>query len=346
MFVGTGATGGKPRPIHVLPRGDVTKPGKEVGAGAIAAIAPLTAVFNLSEDHSERHRRAALANWLSDERHPLTWRSIVNRVWMYHLGRGIVDTPNDFGRMGQHPTHPELLDWLAMELRDSGGSLKSLHRQIVTSATYRQASSDNAALAQIDVDNRYYWRANRRRLEAEAIRDSILSVSGRLDLSMGGPSFQDFVVDKPEHSPHYEYHLHDPEDPKAHRRSVYRFLVRSQQQPFMVVMDCADPSMLVEKRNQTISPLQALALWNNRLTLTMARHFAERVQMGTGGSRLAGTSGTPVSLQKQVKHAFQIALCRPPTEQEAESLTQYAKQYGLENACRVILNLNEFVFVD
>jgi hypothetical protein len=348
-FVGTGPAGGKPRPIHVLSRGNVLKPLHEVGPGSLRALAGLPARFELAADHTEGDRRAALARWLTHPNNPLTWRSIVNRVWLYHFGRGIVDTPNDFGRMGQPPTHPELLDWLAAELRDGGQSIKQLHRLIVTSATYRQSSNAesraarNSAVAPgaahrtpqaIDADNRYLWRMNRRRLEAEAIRDAVLYVSGRLDLSMGGPSFQDFMIERPEHSPHYEYHLHDPEDPRSHRRSVYRFIVRSQQQPWMATMDCADPSMLVDKRNETISPLQSLALLNNQLMVVMAKHFGAEAHRSDG------------DIDAQVARAFQSAAGRPPTETERGRLAAYARAHGLANACRVILNLNEFVFVD
>jgi mono/diheme cytochrome c family protein len=333
-FTGTGPDGGRPRPIHILSRGNVQKPGREVGPGALSLFPDLPGRFDLNRDRPEGERRAALARWLTDRSNPLTWRSIVNRVWLYHFGRGLVDSPNDFGRMGQLPTHPELLDWLAVELRDRGQSLKQLHRLLVTSATYRQSSAIEAKAAVVDANNLYYGRMNRRRLEAEAIRDSILWASGTLDDRMYGPSFQDFVIEKPEHSPHYEYHLHDPEDPKAHRRSVYRFLVRSQQQPFMATMDCADPSMLVDKRNQTITPLQALALLNDQLTVVMAKHFAARV----------ARSGD--DLETQVRTAFRLALGRVPAAAEQRELTDYARQYGLANTCRVILNLNEFVFVD
>jgi mono/diheme cytochrome c family protein len=331
-FTGTGAAGGAPRPIHVLPRGDVTKPGKEVGPGAIAAVPGAAARFALPPGHAEGERRAALARWLTDPNNPLVWRSIVNRVWLYHFGRGIVDTPNDFGRMGQLPTHPELLDWLAADFRNHQ-SLRRLHKLIVTSATYRQASISNPNDGGIDVDNRYLWRQNRRKLEAEAVRDSILFVSGKLDLTTGGPSFRDFVIEKPEHSPHYQYHLHDPEDPKGHRRAVYRFVVRSKQQPFLAALDCADPSLAVDKRNQTITPQQALALLNNKLAVAMAKHFAERVEM------LAADAG-------RVAAAFRLALGRDPSAAERDALAAYAKEHGLANACRVILNLNEFVFVD
>jgi hypothetical protein len=320
--------------IRILKRGDVRKPGKEVPPGALSVLTALPARFQLPKNHPEGDRRAALARWLTDAKNPLTWRSMVNRVWLYHFGRGIVNTPNDFGHMGRLPTHPELLDWLAAEFRDRGQSLKRLHRLIVTSATYRQSSATNARDAAADAGNAYYWRANRRRLEAEAVRDSVLRVSGKLRQTMFGPSFQDFVIEKPEHSPHYEYQRHDPEDPRSHRRAVYRFLVRSRQQPFMAALDCADPSLAVDRRNQTVGPLQALAMLNNRLIVVMARHFAARVARRGDG------------LDAQVTRAFRLALTRIPTREEREALTAYAKRYGLANTCRVILNLSEFAFVD
>jgi hypothetical protein len=246
----------------------------------------------------------------------------------------LVDTPNDFGKMGQLPTHPELLDYLASELREHQ-SLKKLHKMIVMSSTYRQSSTVEPGMrSTLDGDNRYLWRQNRRKLEAEAVRDSILFVAGKLDLTMGGPSFQDFVVEKPEHSPHYQYHLFDPENPKAHRRAVYRFTVRSKQQPFMAALDCADPSLAVDKRNETLSPQQALTLLNNKLAVAMAKRFAERVE------KLAEKDAGRVGA------AFRLALGREPTDKERDSLVGYIKEYGLANGCRVILNLNEFVFVD
>ena len=328
-FRGTGPDGGKPRPIFILKRGNVQEPIKEVGPGAPPIIPGLPGEFNLPANHREGDRRAALARWLTDQRNCLTWRSIVNRVWQYHFGRAIVATPNDFGHMGQLPTHPQLLDWLAVEFRDGGQSLKSLHRLIVTSATYRQVSTGGDEREKLDVNNAYLWRMNRRKLEAEAIRDAALAVSGKLDLTMYGPAFQDFVVQHPEHSPHYEYQLYDPDNPQARRRSIYRFLVRSKPEPFMTVLDCADPSMQVDKRSETLSPLQALALFNNGFMLAQAKHLAERVK-DLGG----------------IAAAFQLAIGRQPTVEERQSLEKYASKYGLANACRVILNLNEFVFVD
>jgi hypothetical protein len=335
-FAGTGGNGGKPRAIHVLNRGDVKKPGREAMPGALSCVPALPARFELPAGHGEGERRAALAKWITNPQNPLTWRSVVNRVWQHHFGAGLVDTPNDFGRMGGQPSHPELLDWLAVEFRDGGQSLKQLHRLIVTSGTYRQASVPQAgAAAARDVANRFLWRQNRRKLEAEAVRDSVLFVAGKLDLTMGGPSFQDFVIEKPEHSPHYRYPLADPEDAKTHRRSIYRFTVRSQPQPFMAALDCADPSMLVDKRNQTQTPLQALALLNDPLMVAMARHFAARVEREAGPATDA-----------QLERAFRLALQRAPTAEEKSRLTAHARRHGLASACRLVLNLNEFVFID
>ena len=333
-FSGTGPFGGKPRSIHVLNRGDVTSPGDEVGPGIVPLRQGETGEFVLAPKHVEGDRRVALAKWIVDERHPLTWRSIANRVWQHHFGRGLVDTPNDFGRMGQLPSHPELLDWLAVEFRDGGRSLKQLHRLIVTSNVYRQQSESNAQAEQIDSSNTLLWRANRRKLDAEALRDGMLFVAGKLDERMGGPAFQDFVIEKPEHSPHYEYHLHDPEDPKSHRRSIYRFLVRSQTQPFMTTLDCADPSMIVDKRSETVTALQALALLNNKLVLSMSGHMAKRVEAASPDER------------QRVVLAFRLAMGRSPTADETEALSDYARQHGLTQTCRVIFNLNEFAFVD
>ena len=335
-FTGTGSNGGKPRPIYLLNRGNILKPGTEVSPGTLSCLPGLSSRFELPSEHREGDRRAALARWLTRPDNPLTWRSIVNRVWQYHFGRGLVETPNDFGRMGALPSHPELLEWLAIEFRDGGQSLKTLHKLILMSDAYQRSSEVHNAGREmaVDSDNQFLWRQNRRKLEAEAVRDSLLAVSDSLDLTMGGPSFQDFVVEHPEHSPHYEYHLHDPEDPKAHRRSIYRFIVRSQQQPFMTVLDCADPSMQVGKRNEGQSPLQALSLLNNALVLSLSKHFAEHLQAGGG------------DLADQVRRGHLAAVGRVPNADEEAELVGYARQFGLANYCRVVMNLNEFTFVD
>ncbi len=333
-FVGTGATGGKPRPIHLLVRGQVTQPLAEVAPGSLSALTFRPIEFALGPNSSEGDRRVALAHWISDPTNPLTWRSIVNRVWLYHFGRGFVDTPNDIGHNGGSPTHPDLLDWLAADFRDSGGSLKRLHRLIVKSETYRQSSSNNAIGERLDSNNTLLWKQNRRRLEAEAIRDSVLAVSGTLDKSMGGPGWQDFVVQFPDHSPHYEYGLADPEDVKTWRRSVYRFIVRSQTQPWMTSLDCADPSMRVDKRNESLSSIQALALLNNGFILTQAKHFADRVAKESN------------DISEQVEIAHRLAFGHAPSDVQRAPLIEFAKMHGVPYLCRMFFNLNAFTFVD
>ncbi|MGE3316057.1 MAG: DUF1553 domain-containing protein [Planctomycetaceae bacterium] len=329
----TPAPNGKPRPIHILNRGSVTSPGDLAMPGAVQCVKALPSNFELSNPDNEGSRRAALARWITDSRNPLTWRSIVNRVWHYHFGRGLVDSPNDFGRMGSKPTHPEFLDWLAADFRDGDRSLKRLHRMMVTSAAYRQQSASIDAMAKLDGDNRYLWRMNRRRLESEAIRDALLEVTGTSRSTMYGPGFDLFAfID--DHSPHYHYDQHDVDDPRALRRTVYRFIVRSVPDPFMDCLDCADPSQIVPARNTTITALQALALLNNKFVVRQAEHFATRLRHRNE------------DLSKQIDDAFQLALGRNPTDDERSALIEYTKKHGLEKLARLVFNMNEFVFVD
>ena len=323
-------TEGTPRTIHLLHRGDIRTPGDEMHPGAPALWRQAEPEFSLPAGHREGERRVALANYLTDTENPLIWRSIVNRIWLYHMGRGIVDSPNDFGRMGMQPTHPQLLDWLAVKFRDDfGGSWKALHRLIVSSATYRQVSTGDAEKAKVDAGNRYYWRMKRHRLSAEELRDSVLAVAGVLDPAMGGPSFHDFEFED-DHTPKYWYDRHDPNDPKSHRRSIYRLIARSQTQPFLTTLDCADPSQMVAKRDETTTALQALALMNNPFMVAMSEQLAERVSK----------SEAPVG------EALRLVSGREPRADEVELLQNYADRHGLAAVCRLILNLNEFVYVD
>ena len=327
-------TGGKPRAIKVLHRGNILQPREDVRPGTLPIFEKENFEFNLAAEHPESARRAALAQWITRTDNPLTWRSIVNRIWLWHFGQGIVQTPNDFGRMGLPPSHPELLDWLAVEFRDSGGNFKHLHKLIVTSSTYRQASLSDAHFEKIDANNRTLWRMNRRRLEAEELRDAILTTSGALNETLGGPGFYLFVLEKTAHSPHYEYYKFDPADPKSHRRSVYRFIVRSQPDPFMTTLDCADSSQSTPKRNETLTALQALSLLNNKFTLHMASQFAERIEKESK------------TLKGQIRRAHQLTTGRPPTAKELTALHTYAQTHGLQNLCRVLFNLSEFTYVD
>lgn len=327
-------TQGTPRIIRLLNRGNIDQPQAVVSPGAIPLHENDVWKFNLPEQHLEGERRAALAKWISRADHPLTWRSIVNRVWLAHFGEGLVSSPNDFGRMGQLPSHPQLLDWLALEFRDGGQSFKQLHRLIVTSATYQQSSQFNPQNAQLDGSNRYLWRMNRHRLTAEEIRDSILAVSGELDRTPGGPGDRLFVLEHPEHSPHYEYHLFDPASVDRHRRSIYRFVVRSQPDPWMTVLDCADSSQSTPKRSETLTALQALSLMNHDFNLVMAERFATRL------------AESHVTLDRQLQQGMLLATGREPQPDELQVLSEYAQEHGLPNTCRLLLNFSEFVFID
>ena len=327
-------TKGKPRRIHVLHRGEVNQPRDPVRPGTIPILAKEKWEFDLPEVHDEAQRRAALAEWIVREDHPLTWRAIVNRVWQWHFGQPIVGTPNDFGPLGQSPTHPELLDWLAAYFRDSGGSFKKLHKLLVMSETYRQSSLEDGDKSKIDSSNQWLWRMNRRKLSAEEMRDAVLLVSGKLNLEMGGPGFYLFKLEQTAHSPHYYYHKFDPEDQKSHRRSIYRFVVRSQPNPFMTTLDCADSSQSTPRRNETLTALQALSLLNNKFTLAMSQHFANRLAQEGKGSGY------------QIKAGFELVAGRLPNPEEYQLLVQYAEKHGMANLCRSLFSLSEFSFID
>ena len=326
-----------PRSISVLRRGEVEQPGQAVGPGTLSCVPGLNPLFAMStaQLEDEGRRRVALAEWIASPSNVLTWRSIANRVWHYHFGRGLVDTPNDFGRNGSRPTHPELLDWIAAALRDGGrSSLKALHRMIVCSAVYRQSSRDNPVSAKVDADNRLIWRMNRQRLDAEELRDSVLAVSGTLDSKMGGPGFALFRF-KDDHSPIYDHTAPEAIDnPQARRRTIYRFVVRSVPNPFLDCMDSADPNINTPVRSTTITALQALALLNDLFIVKQSREFAHQLE------------GLDRDLVRQVERAFVLALGRPPRLAERDALSAYARKHGLANACRVLFNANEFLFID
>jgi hypothetical protein len=308
-----------PRPVHVLARGDVKRPLRPAVPGALSRV-PGPA-FACADPTREGARRAALAAWLTDPSNPLLRRSIVNRVWHHHFGRGIVETPNDFGRMGAEPTHPELLDGLAVWFQESGESIKALHRRILLSKAWRQSSEDSPEARAIDADNKLLWRMDRRRLDAESFRDALLFASGRLDLRMGGPSDEHFVF-KDDHSPVYDYARFDPEG--SRRRSVYRFVVRSVPDPLFDALDAADPSILTPRRNTTLTALQALAALNDPFVLKQCEHLGA----------------------KDVDDMVRLVWSRPPTPAESASLRAYAAKHGKSNLARILFNSNEFVFLD
>lgn len=321
------------RSIYRLDRGDTEQPREEVYPGTVASFDGLPRVFNLSNGHDEGERRAALAKWITDEKNALTWRSIVNRIWQYHFGKGIVATPNDFGKMGTPPSNPALLDYLSQEFLNNGQSLKWLHKLIVTSAAYKQQTVHNVENNLIDSENTYLWRANRRQLEAEAVRDAVLAVSGKLDLRMGGPGFDAFRYED-DHSPRYVYKDYDAEDPSSFRRAIYRFIVRSMPDPFMSTLDCADPSQSVPVRNETVTALQALSALNNPFMVRQSAYFADRLKKEKEG------------LEEQITRGFELALQRLPNEEELSKLKIYANTHGLPATCRLIYAMNEFLYVD
>jgi hypothetical protein len=325
----------QPRLIRILNRGDLNSPGQEVGPGALSAVHELEARFRLPENAGEAARRACLANWIADPKNPLTWRSIANRVWHYHFGRGLCDTPSDFGRMGGIPSHPELLDWLAVELRDQGGSLKHLQRLICTSQTYRQSSAFRPEAAALDPDNRWLWRMNRPRLDADSYRDSVQAISGRLDLTMHGPGVAHFLSSPgPQNTPTLDYQSFDWDSPGAGRRSIYRIVWRGIPDPFLDLLDFPDAAMLAPVRGFSSSPLQSLALLNNQFVLRHSQHLAQRV---------ASHQCQPV---EQVRSAVRLVWLRNPTGEETQALLDLSQRHSLAAVCRLLFNSNEFLFVD
>ncbi len=330
----------EPRPVHRLIRGDINRPDELVGPGALACLPGLPGDLGTT-DGDESARRAALARWLVDRRNVLTWRSIVNRVWHYHFGRGLCATPNDFGKMGDRPSHPELLDWLAVWFRDDAhGSLKGLHRLLVTSAAYRRSSAHSAA-AEVDADNRLLWRMNRVRLTAEQVRDSALQVSGRLDLAMGGPPAVQFAhrgnaTFRPDGgAPAFlDYPGFDPDAPAGRRRAVYRFVFRTVPDPFLDALDCPDGAAMTPVRSVSTTPLQAFALLNDAFLIRQCEHIADRL------------TAHAATAEAQVEAAFRLILLRPPSGHERERVAAYVRRHGVANACLVLLNSNEFMFVD
>lgn len=319
---------GDPGKMHVHERGNPGKLAEEVTPGGIAAIRGLSADFGLNGSAGDPDRRKKLAAWITHPDNPLFVRVIVNRVWHYHFGTGIVATPNDLGYSGGRPSHPELLDWLALRFREDGYSLKKLHRRIVTSATYRQSSAANAAALAKDSDSRLLWRFPPKRLEAEALRDAILAVSGVLNPAMGGPGFED--VRQVDLNAGRYYEPFDPEGAAFERRSIYRFTPRGGRSALLDTFDCPDPSATAPRRSVTTTPLQALALQNDPFVWRMAERFAQKLK----------------SEPDPVLTAWQRALGRRPDATERKLAQSLLDAHGLPALCRALFNSGEFSLVE
>ena len=317
----------QPGPTHRLYRGEPDAKREQVVANAITAFGNL----DLTYETPEQERRLALANWIANDENPLTPRVIANRIWQFQFGLGIVDTPSDFGRNGTPPTHPALLDYLAEQLIQNAWSLKHLQRLILNSRTWQQDNTPNPKAIRIDANTRLLWRFPPRRLEAEALRDSILAVTGTLDLnSAGGPGFNPFEVEM-ENVRHY----HEKKDygPADWRRMIYMTKVRQEREHVFGAFDCPDASMVVAKRSRSTTPLQALNLLNSRFIMQQAGLFAERLTKEAKDDA------------DRVRLAWNLCFQRNPTETELRDSTLFLKHTGLTQFTRAMLNTNEFIFI-
>ncbi len=325
FYLGTFAA---PEPTHRLHRGDPAQKREAVAPGGPGEVGP---PLRLPADAPERERRLALGRWLTDPAHPLPARVMVNRLWHYHFGRGLVDTPSDFGRRGGRPSHPELLDWLAAEFVGGGWSLKHVHRLIVRSATYRQSSAANDRGRAADAQARLLWRYPPRRLEAEAIRDAVLAVSGALDRRMGGPGFDLF-------EPNDNYvKVYTPKrsfGPAEWRRLVYQSRPRMQPDDTFGAFDCPDGGQIAPTRTRSTTPLQALNLLNGAFVMQQAELFAERLRREAGDDVAA-----------QVGRGFALAFGRAPSPEERDAAVRLVHEHGLAAFGRALFNANEFLFV-
>jgi hypothetical protein len=322
----------QPEPTHLLIRGDVNREGEVVTPAAPSCLAGLSGDLGLPADSPEGERRRRLAEWIARARNPLFSRVMVNRVWYYHFDAGLVENPNDFGFNGGRPSHPELLDWLAGEFVRNGWSVKKLHKLILTSETYQQSSKFQTAATEKDAENRLLWRYSPRRLEGEAIRDAMLTVSGRLNPKMFGPSFRPFQILMNSGS----YHSYEPlesDDPELQRRTIYRMNVNSGGNPMLEALDCPVPSVKTPKRTSTSTALQALSLMNDAFVKRQAKAFAERLTKESAETH------------SRVQRAFRLALGREPGAEELASSVSLIDQHGLEAFCWGMFNMSEFVHV-
>ena len=330
--LGYAANSRQPGPSFVLERGDPVHRKEQVTAGALSAVRTLSPEFGLPADAPEGLRRVKLAEWIGNPDNPLTARVMVNRVWHYHFGRGIVATPNDFGFNGDRPSHPKLLNWLAAEFIAQGWRVKKLHKLIMLSSTYRQSSQFNRKAAEVDSENRLLWKFSLRRLEGEAIRDALLAVSGHLNPATGGPGFRPFEIRI--FNTHF-YDVTDPDGPEYNRRSVYRIVVRSGRDPLLEAFDCPDASATAPKRSVTTTPIQSLQLMNSPFMLRQARRLAARVKKEAGIGEVA-----------KVVRAYRLTLGREPTPKEAALALSHLREHEVESLCWALLNSSEFLYLN
>ena len=323
-WVGTFSQPGK---THRLYRGEAMQEREVVAPDALTVLGTL----GLAVEEPEQRRRVRLAEWIASPQNPLTARVLVNRLWHYIFGNGIVDTPSDFGANGSRPTHPELLDLLADELVRSGWSVKHMQRLILLSATFQQSSAPRADAAAVDAGGRLLWRYTPRRLEAEAIRDSMLAVSGALDLQAGGPGFylMDVVEENVDH-----YFPKEKYTPAEFRRMVYLFRIRAAQDGVFGSFDCPDGGSVMAKRSRSNTPLQALNLFNSSFIVQQSDILAKRLQTEAGGQPEA-----------QAGLAFRLFYARPPDVFELENSAAMIREHGLQSFARALYNTSEFLFV-
>ncbi len=318
-------------PQSVFLGGNPQRKGDEVVPASLDVLKTIPSAYQLDPAADEGSRRVTLAKWLTAADHPLTPRVLANRVWQHHFGKGIVETPSDFGYMGARPSHPALLDWLAKQLLLSGWKLKPLHRLIMTSQTYRQSGQWHEAAAQKDADSRLLWRYPPRRLEAEEIRDSILYIAGKLDLTMGGPGYRLYEYQQDNVATYVPLDVHGTE---TYRRAVYHHNARASRVDVLTDFDCPDPAFADPRRSSTTTALQALTLLNHRFSVDMARCFAERLQRDAN------------DVSGQVRRAYQLAYARDPSERELQAATTVITAHGLKVFCRALLNSNELFHVN
>lgn len=293
-------TNEKPGVTRVLKRGHALQPVEPVAPRAPAAVTGPPSDFGLPQDAPDAERRTKLAAWITHPDNPLFTRVIVNRLWHHHFGTGLVNTPNDLGFSGGRPSHPELLDWLAGELKANGYRLKPLHRLMVTSQTYRQSSKPRPEAMAVDANNRLLWRKSPARLDAESLRDTMLQVSGLLNPEAGGLGFRDVGGHHNDGTTYYTPFDKD-DDPSLNRRSIYRFSPRGQRSAILETFDCPDPATTAPSRSVTTSPLQALALLNNAFVLRMANGFARRAEREVGTDPNKQTASSAASLTSTAK---------------------------------------------